>query len=73
MLQTTVESSNIERVGWNCETLFIGFKNGSSYSYADVPLDTYNQLVEAPSVGKEFHASIRPNFTAERLSSSPFV
>lgn len=67
MDRQSVSSSFIKEIGWEAETLEIEFSNGSIYQYHDVPEETYNQLMEAPSIGKEFHQSIRNNFRTEQV------
>lgn len=64
MLQTSVQSSNIKSVAWQSDTLYITFHSGCTYRYEGVRIDTYNALVEAPSVGKFFHSDIKPNYVA---------
>lgn len=53
--------------------LFVTFKKGGSvYRYDDVPLDTYERMLEAElnegSCGKFFHASVRNEFACERVA-----
>lgn len=52
-----VKSSNIEAIGHNPQqrALFVRFKNGGMYSYADVGEDVYHRMLAAESPGK-FHA-----------------
>lgn len=61
MEMTQVESSNIAAVGYDEEEkeLQIEFNNGKIYAYKDVPIELFNGLVVAKSVGKYFHANIR--------------
>ena len=73
MIQTAVTSSNIAHLGWEAETLFIKFNNGKSYSYPDVPMNVYNEFVDAPSAGKHFHAEIKAKFVAVPLQHDPFT
>jgi len=54
-----VESSNIEAVGWHEGTLTVHFKNGSVYTYADVPKVEHDKLITARSVGGHFNAHIK--------------
>jgi hypothetical protein len=57
-----VRSSNIEAIGWADGTLTVHFKNGTAYSYANVPADEHKKLMEAESVGKHFGEHIRGKF-----------
>ena len=55
-----VKSSNLSEVGYDEEeeTLVVQFKNGSKYTYDDVPVSEYHALMGAPSVGKYFNTNI---------------
>lgn len=52
-----MESSNIDAIGHDPKekVLFVRFKNGGMYSYADVPEATYHAMLGAKSAGK-FHS-----------------
>lgn len=56
-----VESSNIAAIGYDEEsdTLYIEFNSGKTYTYQDVPIELFNGLEMAESVGGYFHANIR--------------
>lgn len=60
-------SSSIEGVDINGETLTVQFKSGKSYQYEDVPVETSMGLINAESVGKFFAAEIRSKFTGKLL------
>ncbi len=62
---TSVASSQIDAVGYDAETgtLFIEFKGGSTYSYADVPAEVAEQLLAAGSVGSFFAANIKGQYS----------
>ena len=47
-------------------SLLVIFHNGSEYEYSGVDLDTYNELLLAPSAGSYFNTVIR-KFKYERL------
>lgn len=57
-----VESSNIESVGYDpdAKRLEVRFKGGQLWEYDDVDEATHADLLNADSVGKYFHAHIRP-------------
>jgi fibrillarin-like rRNA methylase len=59
MQVTHLVSSNLECAAWHRGDLFITFKNGSIYSYNDVPKQVFNELVQAESHGKFFNQHIR--------------
>lgn len=52
-----VDSSNIERIGYDSasSTLRIEFKSNSTYDYFNVPEHVFNELMQASSVGG-YHA-----------------
>ena len=56
-----VTSSNIARVKYleEDQILYVQFMNGGIYRYFEVPLDTYQNLVSASSVGSTFYHTIR--------------
>lgn len=56
-----VESSNIDAIGWQHDTLYIQFKTGNVYAYIPVPKTTYDNLRCAESKGKFFATYIRGN------------
>ena len=64
-----VESSNIESVGYDesTETLYVTFKNGSTYKYDKVPFWKFTELVDADSVGKYLNAEIKGQHEYSRL------
>ncbi len=64
---TTVVSSNISRLGYNEETseMLVEFKNGTQYKYWPVHFNDYQDLVNAPSVGRAFAADFKNNSSYE--------
>ena len=56
-----VDSSNIERIGYdfNSSTLRIEFKSNRTYDYANVPENIFNELRNASSVGSYHARNIR--------------
>lgn len=67
MERTKVKSSNLKSVGYDeaAKTLEIEFLNGSVYRYVGVPAETYRRFAGAESLGKAFHAFIRPKYEGE--------
>lgn len=68
-----VTSSNIKGIGCmqkdnGVVDLVIEFNNGAKYSYSDVPYDTYQGLIDAPSIGKFFNAEIKGTFSEQKLN-----
>lgn len=58
----TVESSNIHAIGWADGTLTVRFKNGTEYSYANVPAGVHANLMTAESVGRHFNEHIKGKY-----------
>ncbi|MHC5855184.1 KTSC domain-containing protein, partial [Nostoc sp.] len=61
MLQTQVNSSDLQSVGYDATTciLEIKFHSGGIYQYFKVPESIYRGLMSASSHGKYFHAYIK--------------
>ena len=59
-----VVSSNVNAVGYDKKTkeMFVEFKGINVYTYYDVPEETFNALVDAPSVGKYLNVHIKGTF-----------
>lgn len=70
MIQTSVESSNLAKVGWQDETLVVQFKRGHMYRYSGVPLQVYNDLVDAESVGGYFSKNIAREYPYATLEAA---
>jgi hypothetical protein len=66
---TPVQSSTIRAVGWDqaTTTLYVSFKNGTTYCYAAVPEAIYNALLSASSVGGYFAEHIRDRYATRKL------
>lgn len=64
MTRVRLGSSMMASAGYDSVTriLEIEFATGSVYQYFDVPLDVYQDLLDAPSHGRIFHNRIRDAF-----------
>ena len=64
-----VKSSHLKRVEYGAKdrSLTIEFKNGDRYVYKDVPIRTYQELLNADSAGEHFASEIRDNYTGHKL------
>lgn len=60
-----VESSNIERIGYdsNSSTLRIEFKSNRTYDYSNVPEGVFNELRSASSVGGYHAKNIKNSYS----------
>jgi hypothetical protein len=64
-----VSSSNIESIGYDEQNqqVYIGFLNGSLYVYKGVPLDEFENLRDAPSLGSYLHRNYKNVYPYERI------
>lgn len=64
-----VDSSNIELVGHDPDgqELHVQFLDGSTYVYADVDEETFQELRDAASVGSYFNRVIKPSHSYQKL------
>jgi len=56
------QSSTIKEVRWVDNFLYVTFHAGSTYEYADVPENIYNEFIQAESLGKYFAENIKTKF-----------
>ena len=63
------KSSNISKFGYKAakKLLYIEFKDGGVYKFSKVSKKTYNDLIDAKSVSKFFHANIKGKFESEKV------
>lgn len=54
-----VNSSDLNTVEYNQGILRIRFNSGGIYDYYNVPITVYQELLNASSKGKYFHAHIK--------------
>lgn len=59
MSKIYVQSSAIESVAHEGETLTVNFRNGGSYEYDRVSKETFDEFLAAPSMGRYFQANFR--------------
>lgn len=59
-----VDSSNIERIGYdaNSNTLRVEFKSNRTYDYSNVPENVFNDLKNASSVGSYLAKNIKNSY-----------
>ena len=62
-----VESSNVESVLHEGDTLTIRYRDGSVYNYADVPEKKFNRLVNSRSPGSFVHTKIKDRHDYRRF------
>jgi hypothetical protein len=64
-----IQSSNIVKTTYDVQlnTLLVEFKNGLTYEYEQVPLQTYTQFRMAESQGKFFSSKIARTFKYKKI------
>jgi hypothetical protein len=67
MHRVDLDSDTLAWVRYSPEQLVmeLGFHDGSTYAYFDVPTATYFELLRADSKGRYFNHHIRNNFRAQ--------
>lgn len=70
MERKPVSSSNILSVGHDpaTKTLEVEFRGGAVHQYNGVSAKDHQDLVNAPSIGKHFHAHVRDKFQGRKVS-----
>ena len=65
-----VSSSNIDSIGYSIatETLRVQFKTGAIYDYEGVPVEVYQQMQNASSVGCYLNKHIKNTYAYTRVS-----
>lgn len=71
MSRTPVASSNVKSVGYDVQAriLEVEFVSGALYQYDAVDDLTFMRLLNAPSIGKAFHALVRGKFAERQVAS----
>ena len=69
MQRQNVESSNLASVGYDekSQILEIEFNHGGVYQYFDVPIEEYESLMGADSLGSYFYHNIRNDYEYAKL------
>lgn len=64
-----VESSNVERIGYDngSSTLRVEFKTGGTYDYFGVPEDIFENLRHASSVGGYLASAIKGSYPFSKI------
>jgi hypothetical protein len=70
MHRVDLDSTTLAWVRYSPEQLVmeLGFRNGGTYAYFDVPNATYDELLRADSKGRYFNHHIRNNFRMQSVS-----
>jgi len=64
-----VSSSNVKEIGYDGvnKTLYIKFLNNSLYIYNGVPINKFEGLKNAPSIGSYLHRNIKDCYSYRRI------
>lgn len=63
-----VNSSNIDRIGYQDRKLIVEYKSGLMYAYNDVPEHVWNEFKIAESKGRFMNSEIKNKYLFERLN-----
>lgn len=65
-----VSSSQISYIGYDedTNTLYVTFKNGSTFKYEDVPKSKYDKLLNSSSIGSYFIKNIKNNYSYSKIN-----
>jgi len=63
-----VDSSNIDRIGYQDRKLIVEYKSGLMYAYNDVPEHVWNEFKLAESKGRFMNSEIKNKYLFERLN-----
>ena len=69
MNRKQVVSTNIASVGYDesTQTLEVGFLNGTTYQYSNVPKNIHNQFMQQQSKGRFFNTYVKNHYSYSRL------
>lgn len=62
-----VESTNIDKVGYLNEDLYVKFKTGATYRYKNVPKNIYEDFLAAESKGRFMNELKKNKYEYERV------
>lgn len=62
-----VKSSNISKVGYEDDNLYVQYNSGNLYRYKKVPKNVYKDLLESDSKGRYINSSVKSKYEYEKL------
>lgn len=64
-----VDSSNVEAVGYDADNgaIYVRFLSGDTYVYSGADQGTFEELLNADSVGSYLNRAIKPNYEYSKL------
>jgi len=68
-----MQSSSLAQVAYDpCQSIpQVEFRDGATYQYADVPVETYRDLLQADSKGAYFNRCVRNIFRHALVRAAP--
>jgi hypothetical protein len=70
---TEVNSSNINKVGYDDNNLLVEYKSGVLYKYLNVPKKLYEELLNSESKGRFMNSNIKGNFEYSKIERIPKI
>ena len=67
MDRNKVSSSNVASLGYDNGIMEVEFSNGNLYRYAGVSQADFDSLMNADSIGKAFHSTIRGKYQGTKV------
>ncbi len=67
MEMVKVESSTIDSIGFDNDTLYVKFNNGRTYTYLNVSKEVFTEMLNAPSKGIYLNQKIKSNYEFKKI------
>ena len=64
---TEVNSSNINKIGYENGNLYVEYKSGSTYLYKDFPQNLYESFMSAESKGRFMNSEVKGKYEYEKI------
>ena len=68
MKEKILKASNVYKIRWDENNLFVHFNNGGVYQYKDIPEKISVGMSEAESPGSFLHTEIKGNYLYEKIN-----
>jgi len=68
MKMVTVNSSNVNSVGYDNGIMHVRFHNGYTYAYSNVPENVYQEFISSASPGSFHHRNISGRYGEVRIN-----
>ena len=67
MKKNKVESSNVDAIGYENNTLYVDFKSGGQYKYYNVEEKVFHELLNAKSHGRYLNAYVKGHYEYAKI------